>query len=103
MFESVQVDDTAARFRSAAVPPLAAFAITLLYITIFPLLGRVPAALFWSIVALLFIGSVAGAVLIVRAVRRQRPRGRAIAWLIAAMLIELACARTFLALTFPWL
>jgi hypothetical protein len=103
LFESVQVDDGAARFRSAAVPPIAAFAVALLYFTFYPMLGRVPAALFWSVVAILFIGVVAGAIAIVRAVRRERPRGRVLAWCVGAIVVELLCARTFLALALPWL
>lgn len=103
MFESVQSDDLAARLRSAAMPPFAAFGLALLYFTIYPMLKRVPAALFWTVVLILLAGTVAGAVAIVRTVRRERPRGRAIGWLVAALLVELLCARTLLSLTLPWL
>lgn len=103
MFESIQTEDAAARFRSAAMPPLIAFAIALLYFTVYPLLPRVPALLFWSVVAVLVAGSIGGVVAIAGAVRRERPRARAVAWLVAASLVELLCARTLLALTFPWL
>lgn len=103
MFESVQRDDIAARLRSAAMPPFAAFGLALLYFTIYPMLQRVPATLFWGVVLVLLSGTVAGAVAIVRAVRSERPRGRAIGWLVAALLVEILCARTLLSLTLPWL
>jgi uncharacterized membrane protein len=103
LFESLQTDDAAARFRVAAFPPFAAVLLTLLYLTIYPLLGRVPAWLFWSIVLVLLIGTILGGVAIVRAVRSERPRGTTIGWLVCAIVIELACARMFLWLTLPWL
>ena len=103
MFESIQSDDAAARFRSAAIAPFLAFLLALLYFSLYPLLTRVPAALFWSVVAMLFAGSILGATAIVRELRRQSPRGSAIGWLVAAILIELLCARTCLGLVFPWL
>ena len=103
MFESVQRDDIAARLRSAAMPPFAASGLALLYFTIYPMLARVPAALFWAVVLVLLAGTVVGAVAILRAVRSERPRGRAIGWLVAAVIVELLCARTLLSLTFPWL
>ena len=101
MFESVQSDDAAAQFRSAAIAPLAAFLAYLLYLTLYPLLGRVPAALFWILTAILLAGSVFGAIAIIRVVRRHR--GTAFGWLAAAVLVELLCVRTFLAMTLPWL
>ena len=103
MFESIQTDDAAARFRAAAVFPLTAILLTLLYLTVVPLLARVPAPLFWSVVAILLLGAIGGAVAIVRVWREDRPRGAAIAWLIGAIVVELACARMFLWFTLPWL
>jgi hypothetical protein len=92
LFESVRTDDTpAARFRSAALPPVAAVLVTVGYLTVYRLLAHVPAALFWAIVAIL------------RAVRRERPRGIALGWLAAAILADLLCARILLWLTLPWL
>lgn len=103
MFESIQTDDAAARLRTAALPPLIAFLAYLLYVTLYPLLGRVPVALFWLMVLILFAGTLLGLIAIVRIVRRERIRGRAAAWLIAAVLVELLCVRTFLSMTVPWL
>jgi hypothetical protein len=100
MFESVQQDDAAARFRAAAVFPLIAILLTLLYLTIYPLLARVPAALFWSVVAVLVLGTAAGAAALVRT---GRPRGAAVAWFIGSILVELVCARMLLWFTLPWL
>ena len=101
--ESLIADDAASRLRGAAVPPLAAFLLTLGYLTLYPLLGRVPAALFWSIVAILAIGAAAGAVRLVRVVRRETLRGRAIGWLAGAGAMTLVCAYLAVTLTFPWL
>lgn len=101
--ESLFVDDAATRLRSAAVPPLAAFLIALGYLTIYPLLGRVPAALFWAIVVILAAGAVVGAIKILRVIRRERIRGRAIGWLVAAAAITLVCARFALSMAVPWL
>jgi hypothetical protein len=103
LFESLQTDETAARFRAAAVPPLAAVFLTVTYLTVYRLLARVPAALFWSVVAILLLGTILGAMAIVRAVRRGRPRGTALGWLIGAILADLLCARIFLWVTLPWL
>ena len=103
MFESIQTDDAAARFRAAAIPPVVAVSVALLYLTIYRLLPRVPAPLFWSIVAILLMGTVFGAIAIVRAVRRGRPRGTAIGWLAGAIAIDFSCAWLLLSFTFPWL
>jgi hypothetical protein len=103
LFESVQAETPSARFRSAAFAPLGAVLLTVIYLTVYPLLPRVPAALFWSVVALLLLGTVAGAVAIIRALRNGRPHGTPIGWLVAAVAIELICARLFLWFTFPWL
>ena len=103
MFESIQPPDAAARLRAAAVPPLAAFLVALGYFTLYPLLARVPAALFWTIAVVVLAGAVAGVVGIVRVIRGERIRGRAIGWLVLAAAITLVCARLFLSLTFPWL
>jgi ABC-type microcin C transport system permease subunit YejE len=103
LFESLPPDDAAARIRSAAVPPLAAFLITLAYLTVYPMLSRVPAPLFWTTVTILLLGTILGAIALIRVVRRERVRGRALGWLAAAIAIELLCARMFLGLTFPWI
>lgn len=83
--------------RRAALPPLIAFVLWLLYLAIYPLFARVPATLFWVIIAMLFAGTLLGAIAIVRAARRD-----VIAWLVAAILIELACARVLLGMLLPW-
>ena len=62
-----------------------------------------PAALFWSVDAIVLAGAVIGAIAIVRVVRSETIAGSAIGWLVAASLVELLCAGLFLALTFPWL
>lgn len=103
MFESLPVDDTAARIRSAAGPPLTAFLLTLAYLTIYPMFTRVPAALFWSIATILLAGTMLGGLAIVRILRRERVRGRAIGWLAGTVALELTCARIFLGLTLPWI
>lgn len=102
MFESVRSDDAAARIRSAAVPPLAAFLVALAYLTIYPMLTRVPPALFWSVVLVLASGALLGAIAIIREVRRERVRGRAFGWLVAAAAMELMCAWLTVGLVFPW-
>lgn len=101
--ESVLVEDAASRLRGAAVPPLAAFLLLLGYVTMYPLLGRVPAALFWSVVAVLATGAVAGAVKLVRVIRSEKIRGTAIGWLTGAAALTFACAYMAVTLTFPWL
>jgi hypothetical protein len=103
MFESLPADDASARARSAARPPLVAFLLTLVYLTLYPLADRVPPILFWSVVTILLAGAVLGAVAIVRLVRRERIRGRALGWLAGAAVIELLCARMLAGLTLPWL
>lgn len=102
MFESVEAESLRSRLRAAAAPPAAALFLALVYFTIYPALGRVPPALFWTVVAILLAGTLGGAVFIVRVVRADRPRGGDIAWLVLALLVELACARLFLGLVFPW-
>ena len=84
--------------RRAALPPLVAFVLWLFYLAIFPLFPRVPAIVFWLIVAMLFAGTVAGAIAIARAARRD-----VLAWLAPAVVIELACTRVLLGMVFPWL
>lgn len=80
-----------------------AFLITLAYLTVYPLAGRVPPIVFWAVVVILLAGAVLGGIAIVRLLRRERVRGRALGWLAGAVAIELLCARMFLGLTFPWL
>ncbi len=89
--------------RNAALVPLATFFFAQLYFTFYPLLTRVPEALFWTVVAIVFSGAVAGVVLIASAARGERMRGRALAWFIAAVVCELICVRQLLAMTLPWL
>ena len=84
--------------RAAALPPLIAFLLALLYLSVYPLLGRVPPPLFWLVVLILFAGTAAGACAIARAATR-----RAAAWLIAAVAMELLCAWMFLGMVVPWL
>jgi hypothetical protein len=103
VFESVFLDDASSRLRSAAVPPLASFLLTLGYLTLYPILGHVPAALFWSVVLILAVGAVVGATRIVRILRAERIRGRALGWLTGAAGLTLICAYLALNLTFPWL
>lgn len=103
MFESVVPDDASSRLRSAAVAPLASFLLFLGYLTLYPLLGRVPAALFWSVVVVLGIGAIAGATRVVCILRTERIRGRALGWLTGAAGLTLICAYLALNLTFPWL
>lgn len=92
-----------ARLRAAAVPPLVAFLGALVYFTLYPLLPRVPAVLFWTMAVVVLAGAVAGIIGIARVVCRERIRGRAIGWLVVACAITLLCARLFLSLTLPWL
>ena len=84
--------------RAAALPPLIAFLLALLYLAVYPLLGRVPPLLFWMVVLILFAGTAAGAYAIARAATR-----RALGWLIPAVAMELLCAWMFLGMVVPWL
>jgi len=102
LFESIRTDDAATRLRNAAIIPLAAFLFAMTYFTATPFLTRVPAALFWSVATIVLIGAIAGAVAIVGVVRAETIRGRAIAWLIAAIIIDLVCLRLGVELVFPW-
>jgi uncharacterized membrane protein YecN with MAPEG domain len=103
VFESIPEDDGAARLRAAMAPPLGAFLLALVYLTVYPLFSRVPPLVFWILCAVLVAGSVLGAAGILREVRRERIRGRAIAWLVAATGIELLCTWITLGLLIPWL
>lgn len=103
MFESLPVDDASARARAAAIAPLVAVLVTLVYLTIYPLARRVPPPLFWTVVAILFAGVILGATAAARLLLRERVRGRAAGWLAGAIVIELLCGRLFLGLTLPWL
>ena len=103
MFETVSSDSVPERVRHAAVAPLAAFLFAQFYETLYPLFERVPAAVFWSVVAILLAGTITGAVALVRVVREESIRGHAIVWLIIAIAVELLCTGMFLAKTFPWL
>ena len=103
MFESVQSDESAARYRAASIPPVVAFVVALSYISVYPLLPAVPAWLFWSIDALLLIGSLWGAVRLVRAIRVAPPRGALAGWAAGAVGVNVVCAWLFLSFTLPWL
>ena len=103
MFDSVFTDDAASRLRGAAAPPLAAFLIALGYLTIYPLLNRVPAALFWTIVAVLAAGAILGAINIIRVLRSVKLEGRDFGWLTAGAAITLLCGYAAVSMTFPWL
>jgi hypothetical protein len=103
LFESLPVDDAAARLRAAAAAPLAAVGLTLLYLTIYPTLPVVPAPLFWLVAALLLLGAILGARGLLVVVRAQRIRGRAVVWLIGALAVELVCVRLFVGFVLPWI
>jgi hypothetical protein len=103
LFDSIRPDDASAQLRNAAALPLGAFLFALLYLTIYPLFDRVPAALFWIVVAIELTGAVAGVAGIIGVVRRERVRGRAIGWLVAALAVTSVCAGLFVSLTVPWL
>jgi hypothetical protein len=103
LFESIERDDPSRLLRGAAVPPLAALVFALLYLTVYPLFPRVPAALFWLVALVLLTGSVAGLITIVRVVRENTVRGRALVWLLGALALALVCARMSLAMILPWL
>jgi hypothetical protein len=103
LFESLPADDAAAQLRAAAAAPATAVALTLAYLTFYPTLTRVPAALFWTMPVILFIGSILGARALFIVVRRQRVRGRALVWLTGAIAVELLCVRLFAGFVLPWL
>ena len=103
MFESVQQDDAAQRLRHAAIFPMAAFLFAQAYFLVYPLLPAVPATLFWFVVLVLVAGATRGFASLLRVARSEPMRGRALAWLIAASLAELACIAQMLAMTVPWL
>ncbi|HEX2836013.1 MAG TPA: hypothetical protein VHW00_23615 [Thermoanaerobaculia bacterium] len=103
MFDSIRPDDAPTRLRNAAIVPLAAFLFVQLYFSFTTFLPRVPAALFWSVAVVLFAATVTGAVLIVRASRREQLRGRTLAWFVAAIVSELVCLRFFLLMVLPWI
>jgi len=54
LFEDFRGPDLAARLRGIAIAPIAAIVISQLYATLYPLLPRVPAALFAAIDLILF-------------------------------------------------
>ena len=103
MFEAVFRDDASSRLRAAGLPPLASFLAALGYLTIYPTLNRVPAALFWSVVVILAIGAIAGAINILRVLRSEQVRGRAFGWLAGSAVLTLLCAWSAVSMTFPWL
>jgi hypothetical protein len=103
LFESIAGPSVSARLRNAAIPPIAAFLVAQGYVTFYPLLARVPAALFWTIALITGAGAVAGMVMIARVVRRERIRGVAIGWLVAAAGAVYLSGRLFVAMVLPWL
>ncbi|HEX8169284.1 MAG TPA: hypothetical protein VF824_01955 [Thermoanaerobaculia bacterium] len=103
MFESLELENASTRLRAAAMFPLLAYVFAQFYFTLYPLLVDVAPWSFWLNDIVLGAGSAAGLVGIAGAVRRERVRGKAIGWLIAACIIEFLCARLFVAITFPWL
>ena len=84
--------------RAAALPPLAAFVVAVLYLAVYPLFGSVPALLFWLVVAILFAGAALGLFRILRATSR-----RVLFWLVAAVVMELVCVRVLVGMVLPWL
>ena len=103
MFESIPRDSTSQRIRTAAVPPMAAFLFAQFCFLIEPMLPRVPAALYWTVVAVLGGGGIAGAVQLVRVLRAHRPRATGLGWVAGAVLLDLICLWLFVEMTIPWL
>ncbi|HEX7151172.1 MAG TPA: hypothetical protein VF618_06770 [Thermoanaerobaculia bacterium] len=105
MFESFQEPQPAERLRAVAAAPVAAFLLAQFYFSLYPLLSRVPAWLFWLIVAILFAGTAWGFFATARiVVRHGRSLGwRGIVWLVFAVLASLVCGWLLLSLTLPWL
>jgi len=101
VFESAQLDGAAQRLRSAALAPTIAVLVWLLHRALDPVLYGGPAALAWVVAAILCAGAVAGAIGIGRVALTERIRGRAIGWLVIALLAELLCAHIFVAVAFP--
>lgn len=99
MFESSGTENAATRLRGAALPPLLAFLIALVSRDLAPFFGRLAPLLYRAVTLLLFAGGVIGAVAIVRALLRERPRGLAWIWLAGAIAVEYLCVSMFLALT----
>ncbi len=105
LFEDFRGPDLAARLRGIAIAPIAAIVISQLYATLYPLLPRVPAALFAAIDLILFAGAAVGIGGAARLALRHRREldGRAIAWLVACTIASLFCLRLFVSMTMPWL
>ena len=104
MFETFRAPDLAARLRGAAAAPLIAFVLSECYFSLAPILGRMPAWLFWTVAALTLCGVMAGIALTTRSVvtRPGELDGRAITWLIAAIVAIAICSWRFLAMVVPW-
>jgi hypothetical protein len=104
LFEEITTRSPAAKFRAAATVPIGAFLIAQAYYTLYPLLGHVPAAMFYAIAAILCAGTFGGAIGIVRVLRRHEDElnTSAIAWLLATLLATLLCAWLSLSLIVPW-
>ena len=101
MFESVPPPSLSARLRNAAVPPIAAFLSTHVYFSVSTFLEGRLRFRFWIAGALVAAGAIAGAVRIVRLLRRERVRGVDLGWLLLAVVAVLLCAWTFLGIAFP--
>jgi hypothetical protein len=103
MFESITPPNAAQRLKRAAAFPLGAFFIAQLYFLVYPLLARVPAMLFWSVVCVLLAGVVSGAVALTRAMRGESFRGSALAWFLGAGAVEVLCAWLLVSMVVPWI
>ena len=105
LFETFRAPDLAGRLRAATAAPLIAFVLSEFYFSLAPVLGRVPAWLFWMVASLTLCGVVTGIVVTTRLVvrRRRELSGRAITWVIGATVATAICAWRFLAMVVPWL
>jgi hypothetical protein len=102
VFDSARLPETNVRLRGAAFPPFLGFVLAELALTLQPSLqAREPAAVFWVLAPLVSLGALAGAVLLLRIVITDTIRGRAIGWLLVALVMDYVCARLALAMLFP--
>lgn len=102
MFDSARLPETNARLRGAAFPPFLGFVLAELALTVQPsLAAREPPWAFWTLATLVSGAVIAGAVLLVRVAIADSIRGRAIGWLVVALVMEYVCARLALAMLFP--
>ena len=103
LFESIRPPTVAERAREGAFPPTLACGLWLLYTTILPFLGRVPAWSFRAFGALLLLCGGGGLVLTLRLGWKERRAldWRGVMWLIIAMGIAVISLDTGLGLAFP--